>query len=359
MGYQQPPAYARKDLLTPGNYNQLLLNARALERALRLEHKENGEHNSPLITRTVGTVRLAAGPVYSLGGFDGDVTLGPGYNPQVGHLLLTLAGNRYRPNAAPILVQNASVTGASLPCLSSAKWVLDPNNIVSLTVPSLYATLEVFSTYWNGTLGVPGSGNWALVAYGGGQDAQLHLAVHGPLLTTGSLLDFGGPLQSRQGLRAEETDRYANQLIQGSADLEAALRVAHTAGVHDARTIPKAWAHVQWNGSRYVIVDQECSPTFDGGYIASVENIGTGIAEVVFASNMATQFYQVFVDVDYPRLYGEAADYFIANVPEQYQLQQAFQLYFYERLLTGGGVEYFDRNGAVDFHLWIYDDHGA
>ncbi len=84
MGFQSLPSYARKDLLTPGAYTRLLLNARALEAGLLAEHTAEGEHAMPHFCRSVGTVNVAAGPVYSLVGFDGDATLDTGYNPTVG-----------------------------------------------------------------------------------------------------------------------------------------------------------------------------------------------------------------------------------------------------------------------------------
>lgn len=347
MSYRKPAAYARKDLLTPGNYNQLGTNARVLDNAFRLEHVgTTGEHNAAFICRTMGTARLSSGPVYDLIGFDGDVSLATGHNPQVGRIILTLAAARFEKNKAPILVQNASATGVNLPTLSYAKWVSD-------------TSVEVFSTYWNGTLGVAGSGFWELEAYGGGEDASVHVGIFGPALAAGALRDFGAPLLSNQGLRAGSYSTYVNQLIQGSADLEAALREAHAAGVHDVRPIPKAWAHVQWDGARYAIVDQACASTFDGAAISSVEAIGDGIAEVVFAGSMASGLYQTFIDVDYPRLGGAASDCFIASVPMAHQLQHSARVYFYKKALGGGGEEYFDRDGGVDFHIWLYDNHGS
>jgi hypothetical protein len=350
MAYRNPRTFARKDLLTPGDYNQLIYNARELETALRAEHTVDGEHNVPHIARSVGQVRYSGG--YSLVGFGGDVSLGAGHNPVVGRLRLTMAADRYAKNAAPVLVQNTSATGITWPCLTMVRWVDD-------------VTVETLSVYWH-TDGFVPDGIWEATVYGGSEDATFNLAVHGPLLATGAIMDFGAPLLTRQGLRAATGSTYVNQLIQGSADLEAALQAAHATGAHDVRGIPKAWAHVQWTGSRYVILDQACSASFDGSSISSVEVVGDGVAEVVFASPMSTGFYQTFVDVDYPRAYSTTAgfpllttnNYFIACVPETYSLQQSTRIYFYMRYYDTGIEKWVGANGT-DFHLWIYDDHGA
>lgn len=345
MSYRKPAAYARKDLLTPGGCNQLRTNARILDQAFRGEHRAStGEHNTPVIARTMGSVQLTGG-VYSLTGFDSptgeDVTLGVGHNPAVGRVHLTLAADRFAANSAPILVQNSATTGASLPCLSYARWESDTE-------------IQVFSTYWNGTLGVAGSGQWEIAAGAGGLDSPFHLGIHGPALGTGAAIDFGPPSLRFEGLRADN----ASELNQGSADLELALRAYHTAGAHDAPAIAKAWAHVQWTGSHYSILDQACAATFDGAAISSVNATSSGLAEVVFAAPMVNAFYQAFVTVDYPRITGAPSDYFIACVPWARQFDRSLSVYLYKRLLDGGGVEYFERNGAVDFHLWIFDDHG-
>ncbi len=261
---------------------------------------------------------------------------------------------RYVTNAAPILVQNASTSGAVRPCLSTAWWT-DAGGL--LDVPP---TVELLQLAWSGTLGVPGSGFWSITGYGGSEDASVHVAVHGPLIAGGTLLSLGAPRYGGEGLRADAPDSDANALIAGTATLELALREAHADGVHDVRTIPKAWAHVQWQGSRYVIVDQECSPTFDGGAISSVELLSAGIAQVVFADGLVdASKYQVFVTPDYARLAGEASDVFIIDAPRDYQLAHAQTLFLYKRALDGSGVEYFNRESACDFHLWIYDNHGA
>lgn len=371
MPYRRPQAYARKDLLTPGGYNQLGRNARLLDQAFRAGHSIDGEHNSANIARTVGTVERD-GSFYELLGFDGDVTLngasstpfGSVANPVAGKVLLTLPASRFS-GRRPVLVQNASETGATLPCLTSANWLAGPSSSDNLTEilgggGVQDPKVEVYSTYWNGTLGVAGSGQWEIVAYGGGEDASFHLLAHGPRLPSGNTRDFGAPLLARQGMRADGNS-YTNVLIQGSADLEAELRVEHTAGVHDARPIPKAWAHVQWSGSRYTILDQHCLGTFGGGRIASVE-IGdtSGRVDVTFAAPMVNRFFQTFVQADFPRVSGAATDIFIACAPLSYQTAWGLSLFLYKKLISDpGGQEYFERNGACDFHVWIYDDHGT
>lgn len=348
--YRRPQTYARKDLLSPGGYNQLSQNAQALDTALRVEHTADGAHNSPLIARTVGTVQVAAGPVYSLLGFNGDVSLDAGFNPVVGRVVLTLPQSRYF-TSLPVCAQNASATGASLPCLTTARW-LSPPGVNPFLVSG---QIEVFSTYWNGTLDTPGSGSWAITAYGGGQDASFHLLVHGDPTGAGAVRTYGQPLVSRQGNRAGTGSTYTNQLIQGTADLEAALRAEHTGGTHDLASIPKCWAHVQWNGSRYVILDQEASPNFTGGAISSVELVDDGVAEVVFVSTIDNVLQaQMFVDVDYPRLYGSTADYHIACCPQGYKLGNVATVFFYKKLLSGAGEEYWTRDGGTDFHVWVY-----
>ena len=357
MPFRRPQTYARKDLLTPGGYNQLGRNARLLDQALRVEHTAAGEHNSPTIARTVGTVLASPVPSYSLIGFDGDVSLGAGHNPAVGKVVLTLPRERFGVEL-PVVVQNASVTGADLPCLTTAFWVVRLQSVIEALLVD--KEIEVYSCFWDGVLDTPGSGAWTAVAYGGGEDATFHLAAHGLSLGVGSVRTFGQPLLARQGNRAGGGSTYTNQLIQGGADLEAAFRTEHTGGAHDLRSIPKCWAHVQWNGSRYVILDQEASPNWSGGSISSVELVSAGVADVVFTRSMNHTFWQMFIDVDYPRLYGSTADYFIACCPEQYQLGNVGTVFFYKKLLSSpAGEEYWTRDGGCDFHVWIYEDHGA
>jgi len=331
--YRKPPTYARKDLLTPGNYNQLAQNAAELEAAFRAEHIESsGEHNTPLIARTLGTV-LRSGGAYSLQSFNADASLAGGagvYNPAVGKVIVTLASDRYETNAGPIEAQNASESGDTRPTLTWARWFDDTR-------------VEIYSTYWNGTLGVAGSGFWAA----GGEDVSVHLGVHSKALGVGARTNFGAPLQARKGLRAGSGTTYANQLIQGGADLELALRVNHDAGAHNCREVSRSWAHVQWNGADWEIIDSE------GSDILSVSKGASGRCDVEI-TNHSDPTYQVFIDVDYARLSGSTDDYFVCSAPADNRGDDTFNLFFYERLIDGSGVEYFDRGDEVDFHLWLF-----
>lgn len=339
MSYRRPPTYIRNDLLTPGGYGQLGLNAQAIEAAFRAEHIEStGEHNTALIPRTLGTIYWD-GSKYNSVGFNSDASL-PGTAAVNGRFTLNLAASRYVKDTGPLFLQNASATGSSLPCLSWGQWVDDTH-------------VTIYSTYWNGSLGVAG-GSW----FTGGEEASFHLGVHSQELSQAAPGSFGQPLLAHQGLRAS-SDTYVNKLVSASADLELALRVGHASGVHDTREIQKLWAHAQWNGLSYGIVDQQASRSFDGAGIASISAVSTGIAEVVFDAQMSTVQYQVFVDVDYARLTGDDDDYFIACVPFTNNTTwtgntlRSFRIYLYKRYLDGSGVEYFDRASDVDFYLWV------
>ncbi len=339
MPYKKLPAYARKDLLTGGAYGQLRTNGYLMERVHGLEHLTTGEHNTPLIARTLGTVLVAAGPTYSLSGFNSDASLGSSHNPAVGQLVLTLASGRCEKDRGAIMVQSAGNDSDTRPEVAWARWFDDRR-------------VEVFTTYWNGTLGVAG-GSWAA----GGSDSAFHVGVHGRTLPRSTPLDWGAPLQQRaNGLRVSS----ANPLIQASADVQAAMDATHTDGVHDAREIAKAWAHVQWNGSTFDIADQECSDTFDGARFTAFDLTATGIINCKFQSSLASTGYQVFVDVDYSRQVGASSDYYLCSVPANEHAVGSFNLYFYTQAFDGGfspPLEYWTRANAIDFHVWVFDDH--
>jgi hypothetical protein len=333
MAYRRPPTYIRNDLLTPAGYGQLGLNAQALEAAFRAEHIEStGEHNTPLIPRTLGTMY-----------WDGSKYVGIDFNTDVsyattaanGRLRLGLVANRYSKDSGPLFLQNASATGSTKPCLSWGQWNDDTH-------------VTIYSTYWNGTLGSPG-GSW----YTLGEDCSFHLGIHTEKILQAAPVSFGAPLLSRQGLRAGSGTTYVNKLVSGTTDLEVALRVEHANGAHDTVKIQKLWAHAQWDGYHYGIVDQQASRSFDGGGIASIDAVSSGIAEVLLDAPLASTNYQVFVDVDYARLTGDEDDYFIACVPFTGTSARSFRIYLYKRYLSGGGVEYFDRASDVDFYIWV------
>lgn len=336
MTFRRPPAYARNDVLTPGNYSQLRTNNQELQAAFRAEHVEaTGEHNTLMVPRAVGTARSDSGPAWTLIGFNSDVSAPAVYDRD---LYLNLAAGRYEKDGGPVQVQNASDRGPTRPTLSMARWFDDTR-------------VEVMSSFWGGTLGVSGSGFWA----GTGDDSgHFHLSVTGRLLSPGAFGDFGGPLLPRQGLRSPNV----GQLVQGAATLEGGFRVAHTAGAHDIREIAKGWAHVQWTGSAFSIIDQHVSPRFDGGYFTTAALVSTGIVDVLWAAPLNTTNYQVFIDVDYSRMLGDPnGDYYLVSAPLSTMTKQGVRLFIYKRLLDGAGVEYFDRGNAIDFHLWLYDNH--
>lgn len=337
MRYRKPPAFVRNDLLTAQAMAQLQAhNGPALEEAFRREHRANGEHNSLLFARTLGTVLCAAGPTYTKQGFNGDASLETGHNPSVGKLILTLAAARYN-TFGLVQAQNASDDGANLPHLTWARMFDDTR-------------AEFYSSSWVGTLGSSADAAWTA------EDGAFHAAAHGPSLDVGSLLDFGTLLQPRRhGLRTVR----ANPLIQASADLQVALDVGHTAGVHDVRELPKAWAHVQCDsgGAGFTIIDSEVSAEFDAGDFDTVDIDSTGVLNVTFTGALATDDYQVFVDVDYSRLNGDPEDYFICCAPQAERSTGDFFLYFYKQFFDGSDLEYWDRSHEVDFHIWVYDDH--
>jgi hypothetical protein len=337
--YRKPPTFVRNDLLTAGTYNQMRENAAVLRNALRFEHvNSSGEHNTPLIARTLGTVLCAAGPTYSLQGFNADASLASGHNPSAGKLILTLAGSRgYEKDKGIIQVQNASNNGDVQPCLSWARWASDDK-------------VEIYSNRWAGTLGSTVDGAWDSA-----DNASFFVGVHGRRLPVGTPNDFGPPLQRGDGLRAGSGTTYANQLIQGCADLQVSMDVGHTAGAHDTREIAKYWAHVQWDGADFTVLDEEASPTFDAGGV-TFSSPSAGICIGSFTTSLASNNYQVFIDVDYGRLSGSPDDYFIACVPEDEISSADFTVYLYKKFVSSG-IEYYDRSNEVDFHVWVFDDH--
>lgn len=335
------PAFRRKDLLSSARYSQLLANTVHVRDHFRAEHLEaTGEHNSTEIARALGSVIVNAGPAYTLSGFSGDVTLKDTYNPAIGTVILSLAGNRYLKDMGPLLVQNASGRGDGAPALSWAEWTSD-------------TAVTVYSTYWSGTLGSAVDCRWITVT---GEDSSFHLGIHGPRLPSGAAGSVGGMLGRTNGLRAPTLSTYFNQLVQEGADLQVRADVAHTAGVHDAQEISKAWAHVQWNGSSFDVVAQEATSTFDAGQISGVAASSTGILDVSFLGSLATSNYQAFVDVDYARTGGTVDDYFIAVPPFDERRPTGFRLYLYKKF-TSAGVEYWDRSSAADFYVSIHDNH--
>jgi hypothetical protein len=327
MPYKKLPTYARKDLLTGAAYGQLRTNGYLMERVHGREHLATGEHNTPMVARTLGTVLVAAGPTYSLSGFNSDASLGSSHNPAVGKLVLTLAAGRYEKDRGAIMVQSAGTAGDTRPELVWARWFDDRR-------------VEVFTTYWD-------TNAWAA----GGVDSAFHIGVHGRTLARSTPLDWGTLLQQRaNGLRVSS----ANPLIQASADVQVAMDAAHTDGVHDVREVAKAWAHVQHNGSTYDIADQECSDTFDGVRFTGFDITATGVINCKFQSSLASTGYQVFVDVGY------STNHYICCAPVDERAAGSFKLYFYIQSFNAffsPAQEEWDPANALDFQVWVYDDH--
>lgn len=344
-GHTKFPGFKRKDSLTAQRVGQLRDNIALQQQAFRKEHIErtslgfiaNGEHNSPLIARGAGTLAWS-GSAYSLVGFPGTVALASGHNPQIGAVIFTVELGVFE-SAFPVMVQNASNTGATSPCLSWGDW-MDTSRF------------RTFSTYWTGTLGVSGSGFWTSA----GDDANLHVAIHSSAQSVGQAAGLGGSITRQNGLRSGSTSTYFNAMIQTAADLQYLLDREHRNGVHNIRQIPKASCHVIWTGSAHAIVAQDVCATFDGAYFSGISSGGTGIIDITFAAPLATTNYQVFVDVDYARSTGAPSDYRIICAPRSSIGLSGFRLYVYKRLLNAG-VEYFDRASDVDFYVWVHDDH--
>lgn len=332
MPFTTFPTFVRKDPLSAQRVNQLRDNLYLVQETLRAEHVEStGEHNAPHFARRVSTV---FGSVHD---FSGDVATTVATAEGITDVNLTSAG-RFQAGVAPVLVQNASTRGSSLPCISWADWVSDTQ-------------VRVMHDWWNGTLGTPG-GTWR-----GGNEEQpyFHLAIHGPALAQPSRGGLGGVRARTHGLRAETPDADWNAMQQTAADLQVAIDVEHEVGVHDIREFAKAWCHVMWTGSSFVIVDQLASTRFTGGHFAAVSGVGTGKVDLVWADAMPDTKLQIFVDVDYSRAVGSPDDYFIACVPQNELAATSCRIYLYQRLLNSG-VEYFDRANACDFYVWLFRD---
>lgn len=320
MPYRKIQTFNRGDLLKGGGYSQIRANGQVLEQVLNLEHTSGGEHNTPLVARSLGTVLVSGGPTYSLSGFNSDVSLGSGHNPAVGKAVLTVASSRYEKDRGVIMVQNASVDGDSRPELTFAKWLDDRR-------------IEVFTCAPDGT------------AY----DSAFHIAIHGRALPAPARLDFGGPLQGfSNGLRAGT----ANKLIQSSADMQVSMDFAHTEGAHDCREVAKAWARVEYNGSTFDIADQEASETFDGGLFSSFDIASTGVINCNFRDPLASTGYQVFAQV--------GGTYFICTTPADERFTSYCVLRFWKQgfnILSSPAIEEWNPNNELDFQVWIFDDH--
>jgi hypothetical protein len=336
MIYNKPPDLARKDALTPQLYNRMRDNGRYVEAEFRSEHiRSSGEHNTPLIARTLGTLRYSAG--YSLQGFNSDAVLAGDvgvYNPSVGRVFITLPFSRgYSASDNVLMVQNASATGASVPCFSDARFFDDRH-------------VEVYSYKWNAALGAAGS--WL------GEDASSYVAVHGEVLQQGPLEDFGGARGGGQGLRVTDY----NKVVQGYADLEVAYDVAHrdnfASGSHNVREVARSWAHVQFDGtSAYTIVEEKHDDSETR--VVSITRSSAGQLLVTLNVAVATPM-QVFVDCDWSRLTAGAlnTDLFMGCVVNEGggSWPDVIPLYIYKRGKSGNDDTW--ARGDTDFQIWIH-----
>lgn len=338
MPFHPLPTFARKDALNGTRYRQLRENTSAVQKLLRGEHIEaSGEHNTPMVARTMGSLLYSAG--YTLDGFNADVSLAGGagvYNPAVGKVLLTLAANRYDSDEGSLMVQNGSPTGATKPCITSARFVSD--TVVELYSLSLTSALNSANA-------------WAA------EDASVYVGVHSLALEVGAMAGTGRPLATEQGLRAATLDTNYSRLIQTGADLQVAFDLNHTDGEHDCREVAKCWAHIQWDGSDYNVLEQDFSNNCE---IQTITRSGAGQL-LIELTGAQTAPLQVFVEPDYAREDGGIiTDHVIGCVPEDLLSTSDFELFLYERSIDldfmsapATATQVWNRADS-DFYVWIY-----
>lgn len=287
---------ARRDPFGFATFNRLQENLRWARELFATEHVlATGEHNTPTIPRTLGTVRYNSG--YTLEGFNSYASLQSGHNPAAGQLILTLDQPPIADQAIVARAAAASETGSSKPCLVTA--YVDP-----FTASPVYFFCYALSS----ALG-SGTGNtWAL------EDANFDAAVHSSPVAPGSLASAYGQLARGQGLRTT----LWNGLVSEMSALYKAYISGHAAdGEHDVREVAKAWARVSWDGAAYAIDRAEG--------ITAVSSPSTGQVQLTLSPTLTTPL-QVF-----PVITESSTNSGIICCPRSARSSSAITLYLYRR----------------------------
>lgn len=294
--YGAIPAPLRNDALTPQKYSRVRDNWGWLQEQFGVEHVFlTGEHNSPVIARTLGTVNVAGGPTYTLQDFNADASLSGGagaYNPAVGRLIITLPGSpRYQSPTMAAWCQNASATGVNAPCLTAARVVGDD-------------TVEFYSYTMNAGLNV--AQTWVA------EDATFFAGIHSLLISPGAPSTFGGLRTRGQGLRSADL----SQLIQGQGDVVQGFAATHKIsgsipGAHNTREIARTVAAISWDSTNLLYRLSMTDYDSPAAAIDSIAYNGTGQLTVSLAGDVGTNI-QVFATPLYVPSVG--ADGFIDSI---------------------------------------------
>lgn len=312
-------ARVRKDPLGSTGYNKLRDRFRWVETMFAQEHLlaatgassgTAGEHNAAEIPREVGGIHITAGPTAGADSF----RYAPGAaRTALGTVQLTLDPSPYPTiNQMSLQLQNCSENGINAPCTTSAL-------ILSTSL------IEFYSKKMTGALATPANNTWAA------EDANFHVAIHGPALPPGSPATIGTSKVKGNWLTQDALDW--NAMAQSDADLRSkfladGINLTHSAaGDHTTREVARTYvsAQLQAGGGAYRI-----QSTSARNPCTSITYVGLGIAQCHFANTWSLPA-QVFVIPGYATLNGGlSTDVFSQSTPRSLIGTNNLYIYFYQ-----------------------------
>lgn len=281
-----------------------------------------GEHNQPEVPRDVGNVYYPAGAAIEVAKYANFLT-----HPFTGEIDLTFGGftfpTLWDPPQISVQATSMSENGINKPC------------IVGVQVVS-GIDIRFYSHFLSSALG--GNATWAA------DDAAFAWAIHGTPRSQRAGMQLPGAWSRGEGLRFVEY----NQQMRAASDLYANLGQGHvqSTGAHNTRVVPKAYAHVVWNGGvSYAKVEQD-----PNNHVASITRVGQGHVQMNFATAWALPM-QPFFCVDYPRSSGGVANkHWNIVAPRSLQTTTRCELYIYSYDVAGNAWNRDDTDFWVVVH---------